>query len=98
VLLVFSYLIVPALAGLTVGGSIATRLTVGWIFGTAVSLIGMLASATLDLPTGATVACVFGLSLLLWSGVVRVRRPGRVAEAPSLNSVERALSDKGVSR
>jgi zinc/manganese transport system permease protein len=97
VLLVFSYLIVPALAGLAVGGSIATRLTVGWIFGTAVSLLGMLASAALDLPTGATVACVFGLTLLLWSGIVRVRRSG-VADAPSLNSVERVLSDKGVSR
>jgi len=97
VLLVFSYLIVPALAGIAVGGSIATRLVVGWVFGAAVSLIGMLASATLDLPTGATVACVFGLSLLLWSGVVRGRRFGRVAEAPSLHSTERALNDKGAS-
>jgi zinc/manganese transport system permease protein len=66
VLLVFSYLIVPALAGIAAGGSIGRRLAVGWAFGTAVSLLGMLASAMLDLPTGATVACVFGLALLAW--------------------------------
>jgi zinc/manganese transport system permease protein len=72
VLLVFSYLIVPALAGLAIGGSLATRLATGWIFGTAVSVIGMLASAWLDLPTGATVACAFGLTLLAWTGVTRL--------------------------
>ena len=60
VLLVFSYLIVPALAGIAVGGTVSTRLLVGWAFGTGVSLVGMLASALLDLPTGATVASMFG--------------------------------------
>jgi zinc/manganese transport system permease protein len=79
VLLVFAYLIVPALAGITVGGRISTRLMVGWTFGTAVSLIGMVASALLDLPTGATVACMFGLGLLLWSGVMRARGSGVTA-------------------
>jgi zinc/manganese transport system permease protein len=75
VLLVFSYLIVPALAGVTLGGSVSTRLLVGWAFGAVVSVLGLLASAALDLPTGATVACMFGLLLLLWSGFVRVARP-----------------------
>lgn len=64
VLLVFSYLIVPALAGVTLGGSIASRLLIGWAFGTLVSVIGMVASAALDLPTGATVVCAFGLTLI----------------------------------
>jgi zinc/manganese transport system permease protein len=77
VLLVFSYLIVPALAGIAVGGTIATRLAIGWAFGTAVSLIGMLASAWLDLPTGATVACAFGLTLLAWTGITRLRAARR---------------------
>jgi zinc/manganese transport system permease protein len=83
VLLVFSYLIVPALAGIAVGGPISTRLMVGWAFGTGVSVLGMLASAFLDLPTGATVACMFGLALVLWSGVLRARRVGQTAAAPS---------------
>jgi zinc/manganese transport system permease protein len=72
VLLVFSYLIVPALAGIAVGGSIAARLWIGWAFGAAVSVIGILASALLDLPTGATVACAFGLALPVWSGAIRL--------------------------
>jgi len=75
VLLVFSYLIVPALAATLVGGSIATRLLVGWGFGTAVSVLGVIASAWLDLPTGATIVCVFGVSLIaLWAGATRIRR------------------------
>jgi hypothetical protein len=45
-----------ALAGLVIGGSIAALLVVGWGFGTVVSLISMLASATVDLLTGAMVA------------------------------------------
>jgi zinc/manganese transport system permease protein len=73
VLLVFSYLIVPALAGIAFGGPIATRLAVGWGFGTAVSVLGLLASAWLDLPTGASVACAFGLMLIAWFGVTRLR-------------------------
>lgn len=80
VLLVFSYLIVPALAGILLGGGIATRLFVGWAFGTVVSVIAMIASATLDLPTGATVVCAFGLTLLVLGGVVRLG--GRRATGP----------------
>jgi zinc/manganese transport system permease protein len=65
VLLVFSYLIVPALAGILLARGIGTRLAVGWAFGAGVSVLAMLASAVLDLPTGATVVCAFGASLLL---------------------------------
>jgi zinc/manganese transport system permease protein len=73
VLLVFSYLIVPALAGIMLGGRTSARLTTGWIFGTAVSIVGIAASATLDLPTGATVVCAFGLMLLALAGVQLLR-------------------------
>ncbi|HUF93074.1 MAG TPA: iron chelate uptake ABC transporter family permease subunit, partial [Candidatus Limnocylindria bacterium] len=75
VLLVFSYLIVPALAGLVLGGTVATRLLVGWAFGTAVSVLGITASAAFDLPTGATVVCAFGVMLVgLWLGARMVGR------------------------
>jgi zinc/manganese transport system permease protein len=69
VLLVFSYLIVPALAGVALGGSVATRLAIGWGFGALVSVLGMVGSAALDLPTGATVVCTFGLTLGLFAVV-----------------------------
>jgi zinc/manganese transport system permease protein len=74
VLLVFSYLIVPALAGVTLGGSVAARLLIGWSFGTIVSVVGMVASAALDLPTGATVVCAFGAILTAFALVSRARR------------------------
>jgi zinc/manganese transport system permease protein len=67
VLLVFSYLIVPALAGIMLGSTVTQKLLIGWAFGTLVSVIGMVASASLDLPTGATVVCAFGVTLIaLW--------------------------------
>jgi zinc/manganese transport system permease protein len=66
VLLVFSYLIVPALAGVALGGSLLSRLLIGWAFGALVSVLGMVASAALDLPTGATIVCAFGLVLLVF--------------------------------
>jgi zinc/manganese transport system permease protein len=94
VLLVFSYLIVPALAGTALGGSVTTRLLIGWSFGTLVSVIGMAASAVLDLPTGATVVCTFGLTLLAFAIATRVFgwRPLRgrpVLAASALHSAEK---------
>jgi zinc/manganese transport system permease protein len=75
VLLVFSYLIVPALAGIALARSVTARLLVGWAFGAGVSVIGMTASAALDLPTGATVVCAFGVSLIaVWLGGMRRTR------------------------
>src|SRR5882724_12806758 len=47
VLLVFSYLIVPALAGILLASRIGPRLAVGWAFGTGVSVMAMVASAVL---------------------------------------------------
>lgn len=76
VLLVFSYLIVPALVATAVGGTIVRRLAVGWAFGALVSTLGVAASASFDLPTGATIVCAFGATLLaLWIGSRIVGRP-----------------------
>jgi zinc/manganese transport system permease protein len=90
VLLVFSYLIVPALAGIVVGGGITARLVTGWAFGAAVSVLGISASAALDLPTGATVVCAFGATLLALAAALRLRG-GQAAAARA----RQALSDGG---
>ncbi|MGH7313352.1 MAG: metal ABC transporter permease [Candidatus Rokuibacteriota bacterium] len=71
VLLVFSYLIVPALAAMALGGSMGKRLLIGWTFGGVVSVLGVTASAALDLPTGATVVCAFGFTLLAFWPLTR---------------------------
>ncbi len=79
VLLVFSYLIVPTLAANLLGGTVSRRLAVAWGFGTFVSVVAMVASAILDLPTGATVVCAFGLILLVLAVITRTT--GRAAPA-----------------
>jgi zinc/manganese transport system permease protein len=73
VLLVFSYLIVPSVAAMLYARSIGARLAIGWTMGAIVSAIGILLSFKLDLPTGATIVCTFGIALALMAGVWRLR-------------------------
>jgi zinc/manganese transport system permease protein len=70
VLLVFSFLIVPAAIGVLYCDTLARQLAVGWISGTFASVAGLSGSYWLDLPTGAAMVCAFGLSLAL-AGLVR---------------------------
>jgi zinc/manganese transport system permease protein len=63
VLLVFSFLVVPSVCAVLFSEATRTRLLLGWLFGICASILGMLASYYLDLPTGAAVVCVFGLLL-----------------------------------
>ena len=64
VLLVFCYLIVPSVAAMLYADRIGSRLAIGWIMGTVVSALGIYLSVVLDLPTGATMVCTFGLVLM----------------------------------
>ena len=60
VLLVFSYLIVPAACAMIYFNTIRSRLFAGWTFGLAASGVGLAISAWWDLPTGAAIVAVFG--------------------------------------
>ena len=60
VLLVFTFLIVPAVCAALISERIGTRLAIAWALGFAVSAAGCSLSYVLDLPTGATVVCAFG--------------------------------------
>ncbi len=76
VLLVFCYLIVPSVAAMLFADTIGKRLAIGWTMGTVVSALGVYLSLILDLPTGATIVCTFGLVLILMA-IVRVMIPRR---------------------
>jgi len=65
VLLVFCYLIVPSVAAMLFADRIGPRLAIGWTMGTVVSALGIFLSVRLDLPTGATMVCTFGIVLIL---------------------------------
>src|SRR5437868_5342308 len=79
VLLVFCYLIVPSVAAMLYSDHIGKRLAIGWSMGTIVSAVGVYMSLILDLPTGATIVCTFGLALLIMAAV----RPFIQRNAPS---------------
>jgi zinc/manganese transport system permease protein len=65
VLLVFSYLIVPATVAALLTTSIGGRLLIGWCLGFFVSVVGLIASAAWDLPTGAAIVTTFGFAAAL---------------------------------
>jgi zinc/manganese transport system permease protein len=69
VLLVFCYLIVPSVAAMLYADRIGARLAIGWTMGTIVSALGVYLSLVLDLPTGATIVCTFGLVLVLMAAL-----------------------------
>jgi len=69
VLLVFCYLIVPSVAAMLYADTVGRRLAIGWTMGTIVSAIGVYLSLVLDLPTGATIVCTFGIVLALMAAV-----------------------------
>ena len=79
VLLVFCYLIVPSVAAMLYADTVGRRLAIGWTMGTIVSAVGVYLSLVLDLPTGATIVCTFGVALLAMAAVrplfVRVANP-----------------------
>src|ERR1044072_7759266 len=75
VLLVFSYLIVPAVCGINLAGSLGRRLLIGWVVALLGGVGGLLFSFWWDLPSGAAIVCTFGALLILVStaGVLRHR-------------------------
>jgi zinc/manganese transport system permease protein len=79
VLLVFCYLIVPSVAAMLYADSIGKRLAIGWSMGTIVSALGVYLSLKLDLPTGATIVCTFGLVLIIMALVRPLIQPNAVS-------------------
>src|SRR5437879_7109586 len=82
VLLVFCYLIVPSVAAMLYADTIGRRLAIGWSMGTVVSALGIYLSLKLDLPTGATMVCTFGLVLIVMAAVRPLLFRRARAEAP----------------
>ncbi|HVP48522.1 MAG TPA: metal ABC transporter permease [Bryobacteraceae bacterium] len=85
VLLVFCYLIVPSVGAMLYAERIGPRLAIGWTMGTLVSAVGVYLSLKIDLPTGATIVCTFGLVLIVMAllrGVI-TRLPNNHGAGPA---------------
>ena len=72
VLLVFTYLVVPAVCAMILLTSFRMRLVFGWLIGLVGSFLGLIASASWDLPTGAAVVTTFG-AILVATFLVRLK-------------------------
>jgi zinc/manganese transport system permease protein len=70
VLLVFCFLIVPALVGSLFSSHIGVALVIGWIAGAAASAAGIFGSFLLDAPTGAVTVVTFA-AVLVVAGAIR---------------------------
>ena len=90
VLLVFCYLIVPSVAAMLYSDRIGPRLAIGWTMGTVVSALGVYFSLMLDLPTGATIVCTFGLVLIIMAAVRPLVQRTAPADVHHVNYADRA--------
>ena len=73
VLLVFSYLIVPAVCGISLAQRIGNRLLIGWIIALVGGVAGLFLSYWWDLPSGAAIVCTFGALLLVVAALALIR-------------------------
>ncbi len=65
VLLVFVFLVVPAIASMLITDVLWKQLIIGWILGVFVSVIGLYISYVADLPSGPTVVAFYGIMLII---------------------------------
>ena len=70
VLLVFTFLIVPAVIGFLYSSSVRIVLAIAWTVGILASAAGIAGSYLLDLPTGAAMVAAFAIFLVL-AGIAR---------------------------
>ena len=82
VLLVFSFLVIPAVIATLFAKRISIRLMIGWSVGLAACVVGLVASYRFDLPSGPSVVAALGGALLLAGLVYSIlAAPSRVGAA-----------------
>ena len=91
VLLVFSYLVVPASIGALLARGVRARLAIGWIAGVLASAVGLAASWGWDLPTGAAVVTAFGAAIALVALALGARRALRAIRSQGVAALAPAF-------
>ncbi len=67
VLMVFAYLVAPAIIALASSQGWSRRIGVAWIVGLLSTALGLLASYQWDLPSGPAIVCFLGLALVVFA-------------------------------
>src|SRR5436189_3988607 len=81
VLLVFSYLIVPAVCGINLATRISRRLLIGWMIAWLGGIAGLFLSFWSDLPSGAAIVCTVVALVILISFIGLARHRMRAGAA-----------------
>lgn len=92
VLLVFSFLIIPSVIGMLYSNRIGPRLSIGWVTGTLVSLVGLYLSYSMDFPSGPSIVCTFGLFLIAAAVLRYVSRAEQKARAAAAVGLTAAMA------
>ena len=74
VLLVFVFLVVPAIASMLITDILWKQLVIGWGLGLFVSVIGLYISYVADIPSGPTVVSFYGIMLVLIALILYIWR------------------------
>jgi zinc/manganese transport system permease protein len=77
VLLVFVFLVAPAIMAFLITTRVKHQLLIGWGMGTVVTVIGLVLSYLCDLPSGPSVVAFYGIALLLGALIRYVARSPR---------------------
>jgi len=89
VLLIFSYLVIPAVCASYLVRSIGIRFAVGWGIATVSSVLSLLVTTKVDLPIGAAIVCVLGVALILCAIASKfIARPQPAAAFPQIEKSE----------
>lgn len=82
VLLVFVFLVVPAVIAVSITDRLLWQLAIGWGLGTLVSVLGLAMSYWFDMPSGPAVVAFYGVVLLLVALILYfLRAPDRLKAA-----------------
>ncbi len=82
VLMVFAYLVAPAIIALASADRWPARIALAWLVGLVASALGLLASYRWDLPSGPAIVCLLGALLVVFAGWRWLRRGNPTAGAP----------------
>src|SRR5215813_11522519 len=85
VLLVFTYLVVPAVCATYLVNRIGAKFAIGWIIATVSSIISLFITAKVDLPIGAAIVCVLGVVLVIVASISKFTRK-RTVQATNLDT------------
>jgi zinc/manganese transport system permease protein len=74
VLLVFGFLVIPAVAGVLATSRTGVALVIGWVFAFVASVLGLLLSVLFDLPAAPAILLTLSAQLVLHAAVLAVMR------------------------